>query len=211
MGPVTNQKKKGDIIIIDIEKVIKMNMEIKINNNKAEVYTPYNSDFVKRIKQIDGRRWDRSNGCWTVPVESVNIVREIMMDVFGMCDLPAKTIKLRINVKEELSERCGDVNLFGKCLCHAWGRDSGGKAGSGVSYVKGKPGSGGSAKNWCSIVPEGCEIVLTDVPETLYEKEKDDERIEIQIVNDEVDREKLLSERENLLKRLEEINELLGK
>ena len=99
-----------------------MNMEIKVKNNVAEIYTPYNSDFVKRIKEIDGRRWDRSNGCWTVPAESIDIVREIMMDVYGITDTSvSKAVKLRIIVKEEISQLRGDVNLFGKCLCHAWG------------------------------------------------------------------------------------------
>lgn len=187
-----------------------MNMEIRVKNDVAEVYTPYNSDFVKRIKEIDGRRWDRSNGCWIVPAESIDIVREIMMDVYGKTDISAnKTVKLRITVKEELSQLRGDVNLFGKCLCRAWGRDSGGRSGDGVSYVKEKPYSGGSAKNWYSIVPEDAEIILTDVPEQLYEKEKNDDRIEVQVIDEAPDKNKLLKERESLLKRLEEINEIL--
>ena len=187
-----------------------MNMEIKIKNNVAEVYTPYNSDFVRKIKQIDRSRWDRSNGCWTVPVDNIDLVREIMMDVYGMTDTSiSRTVKLRITVKEELSQLRGDVNMFGKCLCRAWSRDSGGRSGDGVSYVKEKPYSGGSAKNWYSIVPEDAEIILTDVPVQLYEKEKDDDRIEVQIIDEAPDKNKLLKERESLLKRLDEINKIL--
>ena len=89
------------------------------------------------------------------------------------------------------------------------GRDSGGKSGDGVSYVREKPYSGGSVKNWYSIVPEEAEIILNDVPELLYEKGKDDDRIEIQIIDEAPDKNKLLKERESLLKRLDEINKIL--
>ena len=39
-------------------------MKIEINAGKANVFTPYNKDFVAKIKQIGGARWNGSARCW---------------------------------------------------------------------------------------------------------------------------------------------------
>lgn len=187
-------------------------IKIEVMGENANVYTPYSSIFVKKINGIGGARWNSSKRCWIVPVESVDAIREIMRQVYGKDDSPAgecETLKLRIIVKKELSNSCDDVNLFGKCLCHATGRDSGGRPGNDVFYVAGKPNSGGSVKNWKSIVPVGSEIILSNVSKLMYEEYVPNGDVSMELVQEEHNKGQLLIEKEKLLKRLAEIDSLL--
>lgn len=189
-------------------------MKINIIGNLAEVYTPYNSDFVRRIKNIGGTRWDGKRKCWTIPAESIDACREIMKIVYGCCDLEenVKTVKLRLTFSDDISECCGDVVLFAKTLCHAYGRDSGGRAGDDVAYIKGEPKSGGSAKNWRSIVPGGSVVILSNVAETLLHAfdSASVPGLTVEVVTEAPNRELLLAEREKLVKRIAEIDSLIA-
>lgn len=187
-------------------------MKINIIGNLAEVYTPYNSDFVRRIKNIGGAHWNGK--CWTIPAETIDTCREIMRIVYGRCDLEesVKTVKLRLTFNDEVSECCGDVAFFAKTLCHAYGRDSGGRAGDDVAYIKGEPKSGGSAKNWRSIVPGGSVVVLSNVVETLF-RAFDPASVPgliVEEITEAPNRELLLAEREKLVKRIAEIDRLIA-
>lgn len=62
-------------------------MKIETNGNSISIYTPYNLEFIGKIKSIDGRKWDISNKCWTVPVAAIDTVREMIVTVFGESDI----------------------------------------------------------------------------------------------------------------------------
>lgn len=146
-----------------------MTLKIIPFGDEVKVYTSYNSAFVRRIKNIGGARWDGE--CWIIPAHAVNICRQYMRDIYGRCDLKAdagKSLRLKVTFKEDREVWHDDVILFGKTVCHAWDRDSGGRAGDDVAYIKGAPSSGGSKKNWTSAVLAGTEVILADVPEKLY-------------------------------------------
>lgn len=188
--------------------------KINVTGEIAEVYTPYNRDFVCRIKNIGSAHWDSKQKCWSIPVDAVDSCREIMREVYGRCDLEEgmKNIKLKLSFSEAVSKTREDVILFGKTLCHAYGRDSGGRPGDGVSYIKGSPQSGGSVKNWRSIVPSDSVVILSDVPETLFQRFNPDlvPGLTVEKVVEESNREVLLAERERLLKRIKEIDEIIA-
>ena len=80
--------------------------------------------------------------------------------------------QLKITVNHEIGEFCKPVTLFGKVIYSALGRDSGMWPGENVSYIKGKAKSGGSVKNWRSVVEEGSVIILTNVNKNIFDKEK---------------------------------------
>lgn len=73
-------------------------MDIKIvpgDDGKTRLYTPYNAEFVERVKTAGGR-WDADAKCWTVRTDALEIVRGIMRDVYGMDDSPAReTVRVR--------------------------------------------------------------------------------------------------------------------
>ena len=41
-------------------------IEVKIRDDKAMLYTPYNPEFVKRIKKFSDARWNSGEKCWTI-------------------------------------------------------------------------------------------------------------------------------------------------
>lgn len=188
-------------------------MKITIENQRANIFTPYNSNFVGKIKNIGGAKWNGSEKCWTTPIDAIDAVREIMREIYGMADndIGGETVKLRVTVIHEKSPYCQDVNLLGKCLCHAYGRDSGGKPGDNVAYISGSPQSGGSVKNWRSVVPDGAVIILSNVSKNLYDAylQDPDEDYSIELVEEKISRQKLFEEKERLLARIGEIEGLL--
>lgn len=192
-------------------------MKIEIRDSKASVYTPYNAEFVKRIKQIGGAKWNGGQRCWTVPADTVDIVRGIMTDVYGETDIPdgGKKLRLRVTVLTDIEEYTAPVSFFGKNLASARGRDSGAIVGDGVSLERGEIDSSGSARNWTSRVKEGAVFVLSDVPESLYERDKDAEQwgnriFDVKIIEGKIDRTKLEAEKAALLARIAEIDRLLA-
>ena len=84
--------------------------------------------------------------------------------------------------------------------------------GSDVAYIHGSAYSGGSAKNWESVVSEDSEILLHNVNKNLYEEylENPQEEYEIEVVTDSIDSAALKQEKERLLKRIKEIDHVLN-
>lgn len=65
-----------------------------------------------------------------------------------------------------------DIRLFGKTIASAYGRDSGAKLGKDAVLIKGNACSGGSVKNWRTIIVAESVILLNNVPRQMYEKKK---------------------------------------
>lgn len=189
------------------------NMRIIIVDDKAKVFTPYNSSFVSRIKGINNAKWDAQNKCWAIPAAMIEPVREIMRDVYGCADNDvAETVKVRVRVLRILEGKRAPVEFMGKILSRAYGRDSGASPGEDVAYVSGQCRSGGSVKNWHSVVDEGSVIILNNVSKTLYERylENPNEKIEIELMESKKSKDELLKEKEQLLTRLKEIEKKLN-
>lgn len=187
------------------------NFRIETAGNKAYVYTPYNPDFVSSVKRhIGGARWDATKKAWGIPAESVDAVRQIMMDVYGETDeAAAERVDVRVTFLEDWDVKCGPVRLFGRVIASAFGRDSGARVGDGVVFEQGSPCSGGSRANWYTTVPEGCVCVIHNVPKTVVDI--DDDSIKVEILGEKIDREALEAEKAKLLARIAEIDALLAK
>ena len=190
------------------------NIKVNIENGRAKVFTPFNRDFVAAIRSVGGRKWDADDKCWTVPEESLPQVRQIMMDVYGETDLPGTcgSVTVKVTFKEEYSERRDDVIIFKKVIASARGRDSGARPGDDVTYLEGEPTSGGSMKNWESVVPAGAVVLLRHVPLSVWEQDKDSEYYTAEIVDEgkDVKRKELEEEKARLLARIAEIDKELA-
>ena len=166
------------------------------------------------IRNVGGRKWDGENKCWTVPEEALPEVRKIMTDVYGETDLPdtCGSVTVKLTFKEEWSSRRDDVIIFKKVIASARGRDSGARPGDDVTFLEGEPTSGGSMKNWESVVPAGAVVLLRHVPLTVWEQDKDSEYYLAEIVDEgrEVKRKELEEEKARLLARIAEIDKLLA-
>ena len=187
-----------------------MNFEIKnLDDGKIAVYTPYNPEFVKRIKQAGGK-WDGSSA-WVLDERSIDAARSIMQEVYGRDDRPIELVNVRVKTVEEISTWHGPVLLFGRVIGSAWGRDSGAKLGEGVSFEAGGVRSGGSVKNWDTVIKEGSILTIYDVPRAAVEQKTNwnDDYGTFEILETQPNREALLAERKSLVKRIAEIDGLL--
>ena len=189
------------------------NIKVTIKDGRASVFTPFSRDFVAAIRNVGGRKWDADDKCWTVPEESLPQVRQIMMDVYGETDLPGTcgSVTVKVTFKEEYSERRDDVIIFKKVIASARGRDSGARPGDDVTFIEGEPTSGGSMRNWESVVPAGCVVLLRHVPLSVWEQDKDSEYYTAEIVDEGKEKRKELEEEKaRLLARIAEIDKELA-
>ena len=189
------------------------NIKVTIKDGRASVFTPFSRDFVAAIRNVGGRKWDADDKCWTVPEESLPQVRQIMMDVYGETDLPGTcgSVTVKVTFKEEYSERRDDVIIFKKVIASARGRDSGARPGDDVTFIEGEPTSGGSMKNWESVVPAGAVVLLRHVPLSVWEQDKDSEYYTAEIVDEGKEKRKELEEEKaRLLARIAEIDKELA-
>lgn len=153
--------------------------DIKIEKSQGKIYvqTPYNAEFIAKVKNIGGAKWDRYEKAWVLDEDYIEDVRMVLADVYGYTDEDdIKMLKLQIDVEEgdEIYEYCKPLMMFNKTIARAYGRDSGAESGNDVSFLEGHPNSGGSSKNWRSEVEGKAKIILRNVPEPTYLKEKDD-------------------------------------
>lgn len=187
-------------------------MKITVENGTAKVFTPYHKMFVENIKNIGGRKWCPSEKCWTVPESEIGTVRKYMQEVFGETDLPDAEGKVTVKVTftaDAIAER-GAVVLFGKTIARAIGRDSGARVGDEATLIEGKIDSGGSARNWRTVVEEGTTFTVRNVPRAALEMDTEyDVTTEI-LEEAKIDRAALEEEKERLLARLAEIEKLLA-
>lgn len=183
-----------------------------LGNGKLAVDSPYNPVFVKRIKKAGGK-WNASNRTWEVDERSIDTVRSIMREVYGQDDLPQELVTVKVTIGDKsLNEWRAPVVLFGRIIASARGRDSGARPGEGVCFEKGGCDSGGSMKNWYTIVSAGSEITIYDVPRLAVEQKLGwkDEYGTFEVIENGDPLAALRAEKEALLKRLAEIEELLN-
>jgi hypothetical protein len=182
-----------------------------LGNGKIAVDTPYNPSFVSKIKKAGGK-WNASNRTWEVDERSVEAVRAIMREVYGQDDLPQELVTVKVTVGSSISQHRGPIVMFGRTVASAFGRDSGARIGEGVCFEAGGCDSSGSMKNWYTIVSAGSEITIYDVPRLAVEQKLGwkDEYGTFEVIENGDPLAALRAEKEALLKRLAEIEELLN-
>ena len=177
--------------------------------DKAEIYTPYNKDFVARIKVMGGR-WDGTKKCWAVNSEIIDDVRKVMREIYGRDDTSnGETVSVELTFGETVYGHKESITIFGKTLASAFGRDSGARIGDDVLFLSGAPRSGGSVKNWDTIIDAGSVVKLINVPKVIVNADALPDGVEMEIINVAPDRAALLAEKKHLLARLAEIEKIL--
>lgn len=187
-------------------------IEIDPSTDTALIFSPYNMDFIKRVKLLGGK-WDAEHKAWVVPNRAVEEARAAMVAVYGRDDRePSETVDVILRFPERYeSDIRSSISLMGRTLARAHGRDSGASIGDGVMFLEGSPDSDGSYKNWYTVIKAGSVVKLLDVPKSLSLSTQAPKKIEMEIVektkSDAVAT--LKKERETLLARIAEIDRLL--
>ena len=121
-----------------------------------------NVNFNNAVKKLGGF-WNGE--AWEVSSDFDAKLQKLHDKYFGCEKVP-----LKITAKERISESRGPVLFAGFVVTRAFGRDSGAKLGTGVALISGDHDSGGSVKNWLTIVDEKSVFVISDFPKSLIEK-----------------------------------------
>ena len=189
-------------------------IQSEIKGGRVYLTTPYNTEFIQRIKRCGGC-WDAESRRWHVPEDALPVARTIMREIYGETDeAPAvETVTLEATFTRDAVGYGVPIELAGRVIARAWGRDSGARSGNEVAFVKGNPTSGGSTRNWTTIVPAGSVVLLFRVPIALAHKLLADppEDVNVRIIDDpKLNHAALIEEKAKLLARIAEINALLG-
>ena len=137
-------------------------------------------------------------------------VREAMREVYGRDDQPVTDMAdVKLTFEESVAADRASVVILGRTVASAYGRDSGARVGDGVMFLQGKPKSGGSVKNWETIVPSGCVVKIFDVPKSLIDRAELPDGVTLEIVGQNVDVQSLKDELARLTARVKEIRQQL--
>lgn len=193
-----------------------MKITISLNDDKtvASISSPYNSDFVRRIKSIGGARWNGSNKTWDIPADCIEQARKIMREIYGECDIP-ETDRVAVELcfeKEYEGNIREPVYILGKEIANTYSRDGNINVGDDAVFIHGMPQTGGSRAYYKIIIPEGSIVRIRNVSKRFL-NEPLPEGVICKRISETIDqtRENLIREKEKLLKRIKEIDEILGK
>ncbi|AYQ31467.1 hypothetical protein [Runella sp. SP2] len=118
-------------------------------SNSIKTISPYNEEFVKKAR---GLRGTFINGEWVFDLSVEDHVIKAMIACYSVSGLhPYEVCTLTVKEYNEEVWHSG-VELFGRPIAKAWGRDSGAKAQDDIFLLDGRFTSGGSVKNWRTCV-----------------------------------------------------------
>jgi hypothetical protein len=167
-----------------------------------------------------GGKWDSYDQVWVADIRALEPVRDICREIYGEDDQGGEHVTLRVTFLQRYTGDRAPCVLAGRTLASASGRDSGARVGDGVSFIKGRPQSGGSVKNWLTVIPDGCVVNIYDVPVAMAQKvisdapnvkHYDDQIYTAEIIGiPSIDQKVLEAERAALVARIAVIDALLG-
>ena len=202
-------RKMSDMTIVPKKAVY----AVSRTDSHLQVVTPYHPPFISAAKSQLGAKW--TGDSWNFELrdeaEALGLIEKFYGWKPGMA-----FVSVKVFFDEEKCVGRGPFVMLGRTLVSAEGRDSGARLGDGVRLHTGSVGSGGSMKNWLTVVDADTELVVHDVPEAMARsyaegrRTKDGVRVEIQRTASVVDVAALAVERQDLLARIALVDKLLG-
>lgn len=150
---------------------------------KLHITTPYSEEFIAKIKKVRGAKWDSTNKVWTTPCEEKKVVYKILDDLFCYKGDQTAYKRFRLKAIDKINAFCGAVCLGGFEVVSAKGRDSGTRWASYVTVICDRSTSGGSIKNWATIILQGCIFELY-LPSTFFVEFDYSQEYEIKQIED---------------------------
>lgn len=166
---ISVRSKYGTDLIYKLSASAEAQAEQGIVSLKAD----YNSELVKECRKLGGS-WDKEQGAWIFPGFVSDEVEELD-EIYN-----SAPITVEITAIEEIREYGKAIEFLGCPLCRAFGRDSGARIDSDIALISGYATSGGSHKNWATILNED-SVLRLQVPSTILEIHEDD-RFDVKII-----------------------------
>ena len=162
-------------------------MPIKMIKQDAQilVITPYLARVSTYLKNLGNAKWDASQQGWLIDADFENDISQKLIKTFGSDgSTEVETVSAYITFTENKIEKRKPIGVAGLVFARANGRDGGATTGEGVALLEGEISSGGSAKNWESIVKEGAKFKVTKLIKTLIKDLEKVDGIELEIINE---------------------------
>ena len=139
-------------------------LEIIEKDGQVKVTSPYNAKFVAKARNVRGK-WKED--AWWFDDSIIDYVRDLMVTCFNTTgEVPYEEVSLLVKNYTDYASKSA-VELFGRTIAKAWGRDGGAKLGEGIIFIDGSYDSGGSVKNWSTDVKDATfEIQNFPLPAT---------------------------------------------
>lgn len=181
------------------------------NENLWSVKSPYNPDFV-RFARNKGAKWNADDKTWTFNIKSKDTkekLKKILYELYSYTEGPVRCVELRAKCEDILVDEC--LRIGGHVLVSRKHRDQPVIINDdSVCLIKGSfLGRGGSMKYPSVKFTNDAEITF-EISEEYFNNLSEEEKEKFTVVKkSDVDKEKLLAEKEELIKRIEEIERLL--
>jgi hypothetical protein len=195
---------------LKLEEINMSSIQIVREGNHLSIASPYHPGLPAGAKKLGGK-WNRGEKVWIFDIQDEALVRDLYLSIYGEWDEPMDLVTVQVTVSDKIKEYAGSIYFGGREITRAYGRDSGAKIGDGVIITSGGFTSGGSVKNWAAVIQSGSVFEVRKFPRAMAEKIIQDGwyGAEITILTG-INRQSLKEERERLLNRIQEIDELLG-
>jgi len=152
-----------------------MNLSItNLNDATLLICIEYWPQAVYKIKQLGQAKWDSTLKGWRVSTDYKDEVKKILLDYYGTDgSFSEKRVNIELLANQEIKMPQKPVLFAGKAVAQAFHRDSGARVAQNVALIEGSIISGGSSKNWETIVEKGSRFKLMHVNEQLLSFEND--------------------------------------
>jgi hypothetical protein len=131
------------------------------------VESPYSADFVAGARRLNGV-YNRTGNYWLFSPLVIDKVYDLCMRVYGEDGRetvkPADLVTLKVTTPTSWDQAKGSIELGGRVIARAWGRDSGAKLGEDVVLIEGRARSSGSVKNWYTTLNPGSIVEILNMP-----------------------------------------------
>lgn len=156
MTPDRTMQAMPPIVTVDIVKTTA--------GQQVRVVCPYNELWAARARQLGGE-WDGAGRAWRFDVRDLDRVRVAAMEHYGSDGVTDDVVTLRVEfANNAASKDRASFSVFGRPIARAYGRDSGARPEAGVVFLTGGSRSGGSVKNWCTIIDADTIVLVRDFP-----------------------------------------------
>jgi len=136
---------------------------------KLAVRSPYSALFVSKAKEFGGK-WDGEDTTWTFDIRDEARVKDLCVRYYGSDGVTDDVCTLRVAFTRDVGADACPFTVFGRVVARARGRDSGAKLGDGVICLAGRARSGGSVKNWQTVLTGGTVVLIRDFPRARAEE-----------------------------------------
>jgi len=191
-----------------------MDYQVKVTttDQRVSVQSAYIPELPAKAKRLGGK-WDGFS--WSFDIRDLDRVRDLYLTLYGDFngEGSGETVSVRVVVAgSEWAEYRSSLFFAGRMVARARGRDSGAILGDGVVVLSGGFRSGGSVKNWRTEATGGTVFEVRDIPKGKAEAEiagLPGVFESAEIIGAEMNKDALLTERNELMARVAEIDAIL--